>query len=397
MRHGKGFLHAAGTPTHPQEWLVIDLVFPLSRRPGRLLPYALALSVLLLAGCGHKAPDADTATPVIALPVQAADGATAGRFPGDVHARYEMPLSFRVGGQLSARYVNPGDGVKKGQALAQLDPSDANNQLAAAKAALDAATHRLLFATQQRDRDEAQFKQNLISQLQLQQTQDSYASALAGSDQAKQQYELTQNQLRYTTLVADHDGVITSRQADVGQVLSAGQAVFGFAWSGEREVYLDISESRIDGIAVGQSAKVTLPALPNRVFAAHVREIAPAADAQSRTYLVKLTIDQPSDALQLGMTADASLQATKPSAPAVSIPATALFHQGEHPAVWVVRPADSTLELRPVTVARYGESDVLISDGLKAGERVLMQGVHTVSAGEKVAPIAPPHPEDAPQ
>ncbi|QRN55978.1 efflux RND transporter periplasmic adaptor subunit [Dyella caseinilytica] len=357
----------------------------------------MAVSVLLLAGCGRKAPEAETATPVIALPVQAADGATAGRFPGDVHARYEMPLSFRVGGQLSARYVNPGDVVKKGQALAQLDPADTNNQLAAAKAALEAAEHRLLFATQQRDRDEAQFKQNLISQLQLQQTQDTYASSLAGRDQAKQQYELAQNQSRYTTLVADHDGAITSRQADVGQVLTAGQEVFGFAWSGEREVYLDVPESRIDGITVGQQAKVTLPALPNHVFAAHVREVAPAADAQSRTYLVKLTIDQPSDALQLGMTADASLQANKPVAPGIDIPATALFHQGEHPAVWVVRPADATLELRPVTIMRYGERDVLISDGLKAGERVVMQGVHTVSAGEKVAPIAPPHPEDAPQ
>ena len=352
---------------------------------------------LLLAACGKKAPEVDQAMPVIALPVQAVDGVSAGRFPGDIHARYEMPLSFRVGGQLTARYVNPGDLVKKGQALAQLDPTDAGNQLAAAKAALDAAEHRLLFATQQRDRDEAQSKQNLISHLQLEQTQDAYASALAARDQAKQQFELAQSQSRYTTLIADHDGAITSRQADTGQVLSAGQAVFGFAWSGEREVYLDVPESRIDGIVIGQVAKVTLPALPGRVFDARVREMSPAADPQSRTYLVKLTIDRPADMLQLGMTADVVLQAVKTSSTAISIPVTALFHQGEHPAVWVIRPADATLELRPVTIDRYGEHDVLIASGLQAGERVVMQGVHTVSIGEKVAPIAPPHPEDAPQ
>ncbi|MBM7124583.1 efflux RND transporter periplasmic adaptor subunit [Dyella flava] len=357
----------------------------------------MAAALVLLAGCGRHAPEADAATPVIALPVQAAAAVTAGRFPGEAHARYEMPLSFRVGGQLSARYVNPGDRVKQGQALAQLDPTDASNQLAAAKAALEAAQHRLLFATQQRDRDEAQSKQNLISQLQLEQTEDNYASALAARDQAQQQFQLAQNQSRYTTLVADHDGAITSRQADVGQVLAAGQEVFGFAWSGEREVYLDVPESRIDGVVTGQPATISLPALPGQVLSGHVREIAPAADPQSRTYLVKLTIDQPSSRLQLGMTADAVLQGTQPSKAAVSIPATALFHQGEHPAVWVVRPADSTLELRNVTVARYGERDVLVTDGLKPGERVLMQGVHTVSAGEKVAPIAPPHAEDAPQ
>ena len=352
---------------------------------------------LLLAACGKKAPEVDQAMPVIALPVQAVDGVSAGRFPGDIHARYEMPLSFRVGGQLTARYVNPGDLVKKGQALAQLDPTDAGNQLAAAKAALDAAEHRLLFATQQRDRDEAQSKQNLISHLQLEQTQDAYASALAARDQAKQQFELAQSQSRYTTLIADHDGAITSRQADTGQVLSAGQAVFGFAWSGEREVYLDVPESRIDGIVIGQAAKVTLPALPGSVFDARVREMSPAADPQSRTYLVKLTIDRPADMLQLGMTADVVLQAVKTSSTAISIPVTALFHQGEHPAVWVIRPADATLELRPVTIDRYGEHDVLIASGLQAGERVVMQGVHTVSIGEKVVPIAPPHPEDAPQ
>lgn len=361
------------------------------------LPYSAVVALALLAGCGRKAPETDMAAPVIALPVQAVDGQSNGRFPGEIHARYEMPLSFRVSGQLTARYVNAGDVVKKGQELAQLDPTDAANQLASAKAALEAAEHRLLFATQQLDRDEAQSKQNLISQLQLEQTQDAYASALSGRDQARQQFELAQNQSRYTTLVADHDGAVTSRQADVGQVLAAGQAVFGFAWSGEREVYLDVPESRVDSLVIGQAAAVTVPALPGRVFTAHVREIAPAADPQSRTYLVKLTLDQPGAALQLGMTADVTMQADGTRNATVSIPATALFHQGEHPAVWVVRPADATLELRPVTVVRYDERDVLITDGLKAGERIVMQGVHTVSAGEKVAPIAPPHPEDAPQ
>ena len=361
------------------------------------LPIALSLSLLLLTGCGRKVPEAAVAVPVIAMPVQLTDGAATARFPGEVHARREMPLSFRVGGQLLERYVDPGERVKQGQALARLDPADANKQLANTKAALDAAQHRLVFATQQRDRDEAQFKQNLISQLQWQQTQDNYAAARAGRDQARQQYELAQNQQRYTTLVADHDGVITSRQAEVGQVLAAGQQVFGFAWSGAREVYVDVPESRVGHIAIGQTATLTLPALPGHAYTAHVREIAPDADARSHTYLVKLAIDRIDPALQLGMTVDVSLRPAEGDDPMVKIPATALFHQGMHPAVWVVDPGNSELALRPVTVARYDERDVLLSAGLKAGERVVMQGVHAVSAGEKVTPIAPLHAEDAPQ
>ncbi|RDS79362.1 efflux RND transporter periplasmic adaptor subunit [Dyella monticola] len=357
----------------------------------------MAVALLALAGCGHKAPEANAAAPVIAFPVKAADGAMAGRFPGDVHARYEMPLSFRVSGQLVSRRVDPGERVKQGELLAQLDPADANKQMSAAKAALDAAEHRLVFATQQRDRDDAQFKQNLISQLQWQQTQDNYASALGGRDQARQQYALAQDQLRYTSLMADHDGVITSRQAEVGQVLAAGQQVFGFAWSGEREIDVDVPESRVGSITLGQAAIVTLPALPGHRYAAHVREIAPAADVSSHTYLVKVQVERADAALQLGMTADVTLQTDQSALAMVSIPATALFHQGERPAVWVVRPTDSTLELRPVIVARYGERDVLLSAGLNAGECIVMQGVHAVSVGEKVSPIAPPHPEDAPQ
>lgn len=369
--------------------------FPKPRRLARyaLLPSAVTICLILLAGCGRKAPEAEAAVPVIAMPVKAVDGAVAGRFPGEVHARYELPLSFRMAGRLTARYVDPGERVKQGQPLAQLDPADPSQQLAYAKAVLDAAEHRLLFATQQRDRDEAQFKQNLISQLQLQQTQDTYATALAGRDQARQQYKLAQS----TTLVADHDGIITSRQAEVGQVLAGGQQVFGFAQAGEREVYIDVSESRVGDITIGQTASVSLPALPGRTYIARVREIAPAADAQSRTYLVKLTIDRADASLQLGMTADVALDGVKSSSDAITVPATALFHQGEHPAVWVVNPGDSKLGLRPVTVSRYGERDVLIAEGLKAGERVVMQGVHAVSAGEKVVPMAPPHPEDAPQ
>lgn len=357
------------------------------------LPLAAAMSLILLAGCSRKASEAEAVVPVIAQPVKAADGAVTARFPGDVHARYETPLSFRMAGRLTARYVDPGEQVKQGQPLAQLDPADSSLQLASAKAALDAAEHRLLFATQQRDRDEAQFKQNLISQLQLQQTQDNYAAALAGRDQARQQYKLAQS----TTLVADHDGLITSRQAEVGQVLGAGQAVFGFAQSGEREVYVDVPESRVDGVTIGQAATVSLPALPRHSYTARVREIAPAADAQSRTYLVKVAIDHADASLQLGMTADVALQVSTTADGTVIIPATALFHQDEHPAVWVVNPGDSKLDLRPVTVARYDERDVLIASGLKAGERIVMQGVHAVSAGEKVTPIAPPHTEDAPQ
>jgi RND family efflux transporter MFP subunit len=369
---------------------------PARRRTRRVAPWLATAIALALAGCGHKAPDAETARPVIALPAPAAEATQALRFPGEIHARYEMPLAFRVPGQLISREARLGDTVKKGQVLARLDDADADKNEAAARAALDAAEHRLAYATQQRDRDEAQAKENLISQLQLEQTRDAYASALSAQSQAKQQYELARNQRRYNALVADRDGAITSEHAEVGQVLAAGQAVFGFAWSGERDVYVDVPEDRVASVKPGQAASVSLLSVGGQPLTAHVREVAPAADPQTRTYRVKLALDAPDPRVRLGMTADVALAGEAASGKAVRLPATALFHQGEKPAVWVVRSADSTLELRPVTVLRYGERDVFVGAGVEAGERVVMQGVHAVSAGEKVAPMAPPHAEDSP-
>jgi RND family efflux transporter MFP subunit len=357
---------------------------------------ALTWVLLTAAGCSRHPPATEPARPVIALPVAAVEMGLAAQFPGELHSRYEMPLSFRVAGQLSERSAHLGDRVKQGQALARLDPTDAAKAVASAKAALDAAEQALSFATKQRDRDEAQSVQNLISQLQLDQTHNSYAAALATRDQARAQLALAQNQLRYNTLVAEHDGSITSEQAEVGQVVAAGQAVFGFAWSGERDVYVAVPEAQLSQVAVGQHATVLLPSMPDKPFTGHVRELAPAADAQSRTYHVKIALDADARELPLGMTAQVALTPVAGAVSAVRVPATALFHDKERPAVWVVRTADSTLELRGVTVSRYGEHDVWISAGLSGGERVLMQGVHTVSAGEKVEPVAPPHPEDSP-
>ncbi|CAJ7562740.1 RND family efflux transporter MFP subunit [Burkholderia pseudomallei] len=204
--------------------------------------------------------------------------------------------------------------------------------------------------------------------------------------------------MQYATLVADHAGYITAEQADTGQNVSAGQPVYQLAWSGDIDVVTDAPESELPRLAPGRTARVTLPALPGRAFDARVREIAPAADPQSRTYRVKLTLAQPDAAVRLGMTANVALSPDAPSAanaqPRFTLPSTALFHAGNAPALWIVRKQDDTLELRRVDVVRYNERTVTVSGGIQPGERVVLQGVHTVSAGEKVRAVPPLHPED---
>jgi membrane fusion protein, multidrug efflux system len=355
------------------------------------------LAVLALSACHRQPPPAAPPAIVVALAVHAHSDPSAGasiRYPVEAAARYSNAMSFRVAGKLIERDVRLGDSVRSGQAIARLDAADAQKQAASAQATLDAAEHRLVFAKQQLDRDQAQSTQNLIAANQLEQTQDAYAAALAGREQSAAQLVVARNTLQYHTLVADHDGVITSENADTGEVVSSGQAVYGLAWTGDIDIILDAAASDLGRIAVGQISSVTFPALPGRRFEARVREVAPAADPQSRTYRVKLTLTQSAAAVRLGMTGDAALSpaavAGSPAdVPNFPVPATAIFHQGKHPAVWVIRPADSTLELRPVAVARYTERAAVVIGGLKDGDNVVLAGVHTVYAGQHVKAVKP--------
>lgn len=352
-------------------------------------------AALVLTACHPKESAPPAPRPVVALPVHADGAAPLHTLPGEIQPRYATPLSFRIAGKIVERRVRLGDTVKPGQVVALLDASDVQKNAASAQAQLDAAQHRLAFAKQQLERDRAQARENLIATAQLEQTEDAYASALAQRDQAQQQLALARNQLQYATLVADHAGYITAEQADTGQNVSAGQAVYQLAWSGDVDVVTDVPEAALAALAPGHAASVALPSLPGRRFAAKVREVAPAADPQSRTYRVKLSLAQPDPAIRLGMTADVAFDGTPAGdTAAITLPATALFHDGASPAVWVVRAQDDTLELRRVDVARYGERTVTVSRGVKPGERVVLQGVHTVSAGEKVRAVAPLHPED---
>ncbi|MDT4848865.1 Multidrug resistance protein MdtE [compost metagenome] len=311
-----------------------------------------------------------------------------------MQARYSTPLSFRVGGKIIERSVRLGDAVEPGQVVARLDPADASKNAASDRAQLTAAQHQLDYARQQLDRDRAQARENLIATTQLEQTRNAYATALAQRDQAAQQAALSADQLKYTTLQADHAGVITAEQADTGQNVAAGEPVYSLAWSGDVDAICDVPESVLAGLSIGQRASVTLGPLPGRTYAAVLREISPAADPRSRTYRAKLTLEAPTPEVRLGMTANISFDNQMGGRTTYTVPATALFHEGPAPAVWIVKAGADTLELRPVEVLRYDARTVTLIKGLQAGERVVWQGVHTVTAGEKVRPVPPLHPED---
>ena len=308
-------------------------------------------------------------------------------YSGEIRARYETVLGFRIGGKITARTVDVGDVVKTGQLLARLDAADTGLQESAATAQFRLAEDEAKRYRELRD-------QGFVSQSALDAKEAALKSAAA-------QAGLARNQAAYTSLLSDRDGVVSATLAEVGQVVGAGQAVVRVAQDGKREVAIAIPEARFNSIRVGMPAQIELSAAGNgaQTFSGHVREISPAADPASRTYPARVTLDSGNAQIALGMTARVKISASGKSDAtgkngaigkgaaqkdsAYLIPLSAIFQQNDKTAVWIVA-TDRSVSLRPVEVSAYRDDGALISGGITAGERVVSAGVHMLTAGDKI-------------
>lgn len=258
---------------------------------------------MLLAGCGKEQPKAPEVRPVRTMTVVSEQAAGTVEFSGDVRPRVESRLGFRVPGKIIARLVDVGATVRKGQVLARLDPTDLALAQQSAQAQLQAAKTDRDLAASDLKRFSELFAKGFISAAEQQRHQANYDAAQARYDQAVAGYRNQSNQAAYATLEADADGVVTSVDAEVGQVVSAGQPVVRVAQTAEKEVVVGIPEDQVDALRKSPDVRVKLWADPSRSLPGKVREIAPAADPATRTYTVKITVPNPPPDLKLGMTA----------------------------------------------------------------------------------------------
>lgn len=348
----------------------------------------ISLSLLLAAttqlGACHSAQVAPQAKAVIALKLAPTDTTPRDEYSGDVHARYESALGFRVPGKIVGRYANLGDRVKSGQLLAKLDAGDAELNKDAAQAALTAAKTSYDTAGRELGRYAELVKTGAVSRSAYEHEQDLFATAQANYQQAQRAYELRGNQLAYTELRADHDGVVTAVDAEAGQVVAEGQTVLSLAWSDGREVYIDVPENRIGEFNGAKDIGVSLWGAQGHSYKGRVREKSASADPATRTFLVKVAIENPGPEVRLGMTAGVSVaDAVDPEE--LVLPLSALYHKGSATAVWVVDPKSGKTVLEPVQVARYTDDGVVIASGLKPGDVVVLKGVNELYDQEPVA------------
>ena len=341
-------------------------------------PLLFAALVLALTACGKtSAPPPLTERPALTQVVGGVAGDSSHVYSGEIRARHEVALGFRVGGKIVQRLVDAGAVVKAGQVLARLDSVDEGLQAGSA----DAQYHT---AEAEVERYRVLRGKNFVSQSALDAKEATLKSLSA-------QAGLARNQSAYTTLIAEHDGVVMATLAEVGQVVSAGQTIIRLAQDGEREVAIAIPESQFADLKIGMKAEVTLwgEGSENYHQAGRLRELSPAADAASRTYAARVSL--PDGKVPLGMTAQVRFVGTRGEAKSgaggeLVVPMTAIFQQGDKAAVWVVAP-DHSVSLRTVQVASYRDDGVVIGSGISAGERIVSAGVHMLNAGEKIRAI----------
>jgi RND family efflux transporter MFP subunit len=351
-------------------------------QPARAIVVAL-VAALALAACAKKEAPAPAPRTVVAQVVGARPGDGANVYSGEIRARYENDLAFRVGGKVTARYVDVGATVAKGQPLARLDPQDARLAADAARSALAAAQADHALATAEVERYRDLYAKKFVSQAVLDARETAFNTTKARLEQARAQLATAQNQSSYTTLAAESDGVITALNVEAGQVVAPGQTVMRFARPAEKEVVISVPESRLAELRDAKQVAVLVLAAPERPYAGAIREVAPHADPATRTFAVKITLLDPDAAVQLGMTANVAL-GERAGHDTISVPLAALTQIDGNPAVWVVDPGTSKVNLRPVTIGAYREDGATVTAGLKAGEVVVTAGVHKLLAGETV-------------
>lgn len=342
----------------------------------------------LLAACKQEA-EAPPAAPrqVRTTVITERDGATSLNLTGRIEAEDEVPLAFRIGGRLLENNGKLGERMQRGDLVARLESQNEENQLRAATAALAAAEAQYNQARGHYDRQRTLFRQGWATRATYETAEKGLKTAAAQVDAAEAQLSAAEDLLGFTELRADQDGVYTTVGPGAGEVVQPGQMIVRVARQDGRDAVFDVPSQVIRAAPSNPDIMVSLADDPAIKVRGHVREVSPQADPVTRTFKVKVTLENPPEAMRLGATVNGTMTTTQEAV--IEVPASALTRSEQQPAVWVVDPANLTVALRPVEVKRFGEYLVAIAEGLKAGDVVVTAGVQALHPGQQVRLLEP--------
>lgn len=301
-------------------------------------------------------------------------------YPGEVRGRYESNLAFQVAGKINNRYVNVGDMVTAGQVLMTIDPKDIDQALAASEAQLASAIANQRLAADNAARFTKLYQDGAVSQAVYDQYKTQLDTANAALRQAQAQANVNINQTEYTKLRSDANGVVASIVGEIGQVTAAGTPLVTVVQNGEREVQIYVPENKLSALRLGQMAFINFWALPDVEAKGTVSEIAPMADAITKTYRVRVAIENMPAEAKLGMTTKVTLD--NGEAKRFLLPATAIYQIDNQPKVWLVK--DGKASLSDIAIVGYAGNEVIIASGVQAGDIVITAGLNKLTPKQTV-------------
>lgn len=357
-----------------------------------MLPLAAAIcSIFAVMTAPVRAADAPAVaegrlTTVHVVQVQKVAYSAQVMLTGVLAARVQKDLSFRTGGRILTRNFDVGDHVQAGDLMATLDSVYQRATLESMRASSEAAEAQLRQATATFDRQKTLLAGGFTTRRDYETAERTLKTATAAAFSAKEQIRIAEDALSFVELRADAPGIVTARNADVGEVVQTAQAVFGFAEDGLRDVVFEVNEAMLLRRVEGEMPiTVSLADRPEVTATGIVRQVAPLVNTATGTIRVKVGLTTPVPDMKLG--APVVGTARPVSLQAVILPWTALSSLGDKPAVWVFDPKSRAINLRAVTTLAYETGRVILSGGLEAGESVVTSSSKQFRPGQIVEPM----------
>ena len=342
---------------------------------------AAALLLLGLVACKHPPPAARVPIAVEVVRLARGDSTSMTQSTGDIHAAVESALSFRISGKVVERKVDVGAVVKAGDLLARLDPEEQQADLAVSEASVRSAKAAFDHAEVELGRDRTLFAHDAIAQAALDASSRERDAAKSMLTAAEASRAMARDALSFTELRADSAGVITSRTVESGQVVTAGQPVYGLADSGARDAVFEVDEATAARVRTDTKIALSLVDAPDVKAEGKVREIAPLVDATNGSVRIKVRIENAPAGMGLGMpiVGRLALRATE----TFTVPASAIaIDAAGHPSVFVVDPKTNAVTIRAVAVTTYESGAIVVRDGLDDGEIVVARGSSLLRPGQ---------------
>ena len=307
---------------------------------------------------------------------------------GRVQAQTEINQSFRIDGRLIERAVDVGDIIKPGQLIARVDPENEESGVQAAQAQLLAAQARLIEARSSQQRMRELIAEKAVSQAAFEQATALLSVAESQVKSAESQVTLAKNRLGYTRLFSNVGGVVTSRGAEPGEVISAGRMIIQVAEEGARDAVFDVPASVKNQASRDAQISVALTSDPSITAVGRVREVAPRADPVTGTFTVRIQLIKPPVEMRLGSTVTGQMATDRVTA--IELPASALIRSNDgQAAVWIVDPQSKSVAMRTIEVGAYGTNNIQVTQGLAPGDKVVTAGIQTLRPGQKVELLNP--------